>query len=525
MLRPARAIASMLALAVLAAPADAARVVLVGVDGASWGVIDPLLAAGELPALAALAGRGVTAELATVEPVISPVVWTSIATGVEPAAHGIRHFLSTRADLRVPTIFERLAAGGRRVGLYDYLVTWPPPALEGGFAIPGWLRRDDSVLPADVWKRAGLTPWVNSYDGLENNEAYLTNAQAEVREKTRRLLRLVERFDLEVAATTFYGVDALSHRFWRESFPGEFSAEEPAEARPVVQDIMRATDGAIGAIAAALEPDDVLLVVSDHGFQANPRGAVIWTTRLEKPLAHAKLDPERDGFTVMADFAGLVVRVHPGPFEAREATLERLRELVESARSPEGEPLFAVDLLDAVERPPGARRSIFARLRQWAVRWFLRLRFGVELDQPAHGFLVAQPQGDALEALWPDGRVEVGGAELAIRDLVLRDHFSGAHHPTAIFVAAGGPVRHVRVRGELSVLDVAPLVAYLAGAAIPDDLEGELPRAWIDADYLAAHPPRRAAPPPVALHTAPAGADAASDAELTERLRRLGYVE
>jgi predicted AlkP superfamily phosphohydrolase/phosphomutase len=79
------AVASCLAQAAAAAP----RVVLVGVDGASWPVIDGLVAEGKLPNLAALSERGVEARLETVEPVISPVVWTSMATGQPPEVHGI----------------------------------------------------------------------------------------------------------------------------------------------------------------------------------------------------------------------------------------------------------------------------------------------------------------------------------------------------------------------------------------------------------------------------------------------------
>ena len=92
-------------------------------------MIDPLIAEGALPHFAALAKDGVSADLATVEPVNSPTVWTSIATGRSPEAHGITNFFDTALDRQVPTVFERLAAGGRRVGLYDYLATWPPPSF------------------------------------------------------------------------------------------------------------------------------------------------------------------------------------------------------------------------------------------------------------------------------------------------------------------------------------------------------------------------------------------------------------
>ena len=101
----------------VAAPIGAApRVVLVGLDGASWSVIDPLVEAGRMPNLKALLKRGVHAELETVEPVISPVVWTSIATGQPPETHGIGDFFGDARAIQSPTIFERASVQGLRVG-------------------------------------------------------------------------------------------------------------------------------------------------------------------------------------------------------------------------------------------------------------------------------------------------------------------------------------------------------------------------------------------------------------------------
>src|SRR5690349_18192034 len=71
------------------------RVVLIGLDGASWNILDPLLAAGRLPHLDALLRRGVTADMQTVEPLDSPEEWTSIGTGRSPAAHGVTNFYAT----------------------------------------------------------------------------------------------------------------------------------------------------------------------------------------------------------------------------------------------------------------------------------------------------------------------------------------------------------------------------------------------------------------------------------------------
>src|SRR3990172_8068845 len=70
------------------------RVLVVGVDGATFDVIGPLVAAGRLPTLAGLMARGAHAPLLSLEHTWSPAVWTTVATGFMPETHGIRFFQS-----------------------------------------------------------------------------------------------------------------------------------------------------------------------------------------------------------------------------------------------------------------------------------------------------------------------------------------------------------------------------------------------------------------------------------------------
>jgi hypothetical protein len=508
----------------------APRVLLFGVDGASWSVLDPMIAEGALPHFAALARDGATADLATVEPVSSPVVWTSIATGRSPEAHRIRDFFATALDRPVPSVFERLAADGRRVGLFDYLMTWPPASLPGGFVIPGWTRRDAAVTPPDVFARAGLAPpYRYSLDGLRQRHEYLASAREELARKAPQWLALARAFDVEVGAVTFYSVDALSHRFWRDVFPGEFRrgglAPDPAHAG-VIREAYAGVDRALGEIRAGLAPGDVLLVASDHGFQADDRGERrIWSSSIEGALREVGLDAQRDAFRVVSQFFSVTIRVLPGPLVERDALAQRLAAALGDLRAPDGTPLYAVDVLDAAPRPPGAERPLLARARQFVVRqaaWWL---FGVEFPGDAHAYVLARPDGDALDALWPDGRVRFAGRELPVSQVAAPDDFTGRHHPTAVFLAAGGPIARLGERAKLSVLDLAPLVAHLAGAPIPDDLEGRLPADLLDPAWLAERPPRVV--PAASLPAPPrAGAPGATpdDEALRERLRSMGYL-
>ena len=506
-----------------------ARLVLIGIDGGSWNVIEPMLKAGELPNLGALAERGVSAALQTVEPVTSPVVWTSIATGRRPDAHGITDFFATRLGIRVPSAFERLAAKGVRVGLYDYLVTWPPAPLPGGFVIPGWLRRDGSVSPPDVWAHIDLPPFAVHYKDLRSSEDYLQLARQEVSLKAKRWNQLSQSFDVEVGAVTFYAADMTSHRFWHAAYPEDFDGAipvpDPAQRR-AIPDALRGIDRGVGQIVAKLGPDDVVLIVSDHGFHANPDGSrSVWVTRFNEAVARAGLEPARDGFAVISSFGSVIIRVHPGEFAQREATLDRLVALLDSYTTEDGDPLFLVNAIDVADRPVEAQRSMWNRLRQWTTRLVIRYWFDVQLDPLAHAVVFALPRTGELDALWPEGSVQVLGETLPIQRAMNRHEFTGEHDETGIFLAAGGPIRGGSERSKISVLDIAPLLFYLAGQPIPDDLPGELPRDWLDSAVLAENPPRIARASD--FRDLPEGpeVEAISDPELVERLRSLGYLK
>ena len=509
----------------------AGRVVLVGVDGAGWPLLDPLLAEGVLPHLAAVIRDGVHADLETVSPVNSPTVWTSIATGRSPEVHTITDFFSTALDRPVPTIFERLAAQGTRVGLYDYLKTWPPASLQGGFVIPGWTRRDDSIAPPDAITRSGYPPaYRYSLAGLRHRGEYLEETAREMRHKAAQWNALAASFDIEVGAVTFYSIDARGHRFWLDAFPEQFPegvrAPEPAH-RNVLRDAAIGIDTALGEIRAVLGPEDTLLLASDHGFQAGDAEQRIWTSSLDEPLAAVGLTPGREPFRFVSQFFITLIRVQVGPFAEREALTERLAAVLREASTRAGEPLYTVDVLDMRERPAGHERSLWNRARQWTIRtaaWWL---FDVDFRADAHAYILARPDAAVLDPLWPDGEVVFAGKTTPLREIAFADDFTGTHHETAMFAAAGGPIRAVRERGDLSVLDIAPLIAYLAGAPIPDDLEGQLPTEWLEPDSLESHPPRSASASslPTLPPLAAPGEDADGDEALLERLKAMGYVE
>ena len=156
-----------------AASSSSGKVILFGIDGADWQVIDPLIAAGRMPNLAEVVRNGARGVLRSMEPSASPALWTTIATGVSPERHGVRGFVTgegeagggpggaraaarhpgdagvseagpggirpvTSAMRRAPAFWNILDAYEKRSGVVGWLVTWPAEPVHG-FIVSSYL--------------------------------------------------------------------------------------------------------------------------------------------------------------------------------------------------------------------------------------------------------------------------------------------------------------------------------------------------------------------------------------------------
>ncbi len=120
------------------------RVVVVGWDGADWSLLDPLLKEGRLPHLKALLEKGSQARLETYRPRASPLLWTTMATGLTPPEHGVVDFqefdVATGSSLPIsgrsrtgPAIWNVASAKGLTSGVVGWWATWPAEAVKGFF--------------------------------------------------------------------------------------------------------------------------------------------------------------------------------------------------------------------------------------------------------------------------------------------------------------------------------------------------------------------------------------------------------
>jgi len=272
------------------------RVLLIGLDGADWVRLDRWFMDGELPHLSRLARSGLRGDLRTLRPIISPLVWTSIATGQPPDHHGVTDFFAatdrkdglqpvSRLAIRTPTLWERLSARGLRVDLVAWWASWPADPKHVGrvvtdriqFAFPGAGSGDalpDRTLyhPPELARQ--LQPCRLPPDRLDDRA---TGDFAPGADETSPLLRrvlaathtyyrmgreLLRDGQANLTAVYFLGTDTVAHLY------GAAADDDPRSLAPLYY--YRLVDAMVGDLCAQAEPGTLVAVVSDHGFYSGP---------------------------------------------------------------------------------------------------------------------------------------------------------------------------------------------------------------------------------------------------------------
>jgi tetratricopeptide (TPR) repeat protein len=289
------------------------RVLLVGWDGADWTLLDPLLARGELPHLQSLLGRGARAKLKTVTPVLSPVVWTSVATGVRPENHGIIDFVATDPETggripvtsnlrKVPALWNLVSQANLPVGIVAWWATWPAEPVKGYLVtdrIAYQLFGMGDRLPDSREGKTWPPELMDEIEGLVVQPAEITDQAvrpfADLPEDTTLLSTedraLLEEFKTVLAATETY--DAIALQLGERGRPAlrsvYYEATDTAahlfmSYRPprlpdvseahlqmwgdTVDAVYRDLDRRLGRLLETVDPDTSVLLVSDHGFRS-----------------------------------------------------------------------------------------------------------------------------------------------------------------------------------------------------------------------------------------------------------------
>jgi len=300
-------------LLVFCSPRKPARVLVLGFDGLDPRIVDLLMSEGRLQNFARIRRDGAYGRLISARPLLSPVVWTTIATGKNPDQHGIGHFVAvdpssgesvpvTSRNRMVKAVWDVASDEGKKVGVVGWWATWPAP-LVNGFVVsdhtcyhflfpqgtnppaaaeglthpPGLLSRIEPLIrkPADVGP-VDVAPFVDVEPdelarpfAFEDEVSHLRWALASSDTYRRLGLELWRSERPDLMLTYIEGTDSIAHLFGHlfraADLEGELARQQARYGHAVEQMYVWA-DKALGDYLAAMDDTTTLVVMSDHGF-------------------------------------------------------------------------------------------------------------------------------------------------------------------------------------------------------------------------------------------------------------------
>jgi len=553
----------------LADQADRDRVLVIGVDGATFDLLLPWIEEGFLPNIAAIWKRSSYGSLRSTIPPITASAWTSFQTGKNPGKHGLFDFTQYRPgsydtsfananSVQAEPLWQVLSRHGKRVVVINVPVTYPPkpvngymisgmltPSVDAEFTHPPGLYEElvreigdyQIFLPARAALQMGTRDFV---DRLR----YLTQKRAEA------ALFLMRRADWDFFMVHFQSSDVLQHALWSHLDPGHprfFSI--PQADREYARSYYAELDGLIGQIVAEAGVDVTVILMSDHGFGparrrfhinqwlANEGYLSIGASNLRKRTIE-----RAESFVRTVDVLKLRRRLLT-PFSDREKLVRRLTQesLIDwGATRVYALPCSAVGRLqiNCKDREPSGlveQGSEYQRLRSEVAERLQQWRDPETGDAVVEQVLEREDiYSGPASGLMPDLIAEPAeGYQIATRfkgDLLfspLAEDFTGTHRMNGILILAGPhvvPEKHIH---GAQIVDLFPTILALLGLPLSSDLDGRALTEALKEEYLQAHPlqweDRESAP---SEDTPTDTTYSAEDAdEIADRLKGLGYLD
>lgn len=528
--------------------------VLIGLDGATYSVLDPLVDRGIMPFLREFWRKGSRCALRSVVPPLTPPAWTSLVTGRSPGQHGVFDFFlreentphirfATSKDVACETVWSIANRNRCRVTTLNFPLMMPPPPLDGHVVAGGWMTPRQLRLGCfpeglyDSLKRIpGFEPRSLAMDmaaeekALEGCEPHEYENWIQMHIDRERqwfgiLRHLMREEPSGLTAILFDGVDKIQHLCWPFLAPeGEERSLEPWEqrVRDTALTYFSELDRLLAEIDALAGRESTILMASDHGF--GPQRMTFFVNAwLEKEgwLSWANAAPPRESKGAALGMGQL----------ARHVTLLDWEKTRAYAATPSSNGIhIAVANGDSGPGLPPAEYQAFRKRLIDSLYSLTCPETGERIveriwtrEEAFEGpFLNRAP--DLTLGLADGGLVSILGSDAAVK---IRERPSGTHRPLGVFMAKGPGIREGNRTGERSILDVAPTLLYALGMEIPGDMEGRVAEEIFKRPFLEEHPVLRGG---VSFHKPPSPGeniqfDAEAEAEMARRLRALGYIE
>jgi len=537
------------------------RLIVLGIDGATWDVALPYIEAGRLPALERLTEDGAWGALLSVHPPVTACCWPTMLTGANPGRHGMFEFFTMRdgtydrrpttlLDWRRPPLWQLLNRCGLSVGVFNVPVTFPAQPVDG-YMVSGEMgtpRVDRRMFyPAQV--RQTISAQLRRYElgpisGRTSRDVGKLTRQIAARNAAA--LALAEQHPTDVVIIVVNYVDHAQHFSWDERYDGLLA---PAQEHNPMLLAYQGADRLLESLRKLAGPDCTTIVLSDHG--AGPVRGYLDVEHMLAGLGYLQSARTASGNGMAAHVRRTLQALRPLASAVATRLPSRLRHLARR--------LGAAALVDygaTTVFPVGGCCSLrvnvlgrepagcvpAAELEGFCldVREALCQIEGLDGEQLFEVYLNRELYGGPHAGLGPDligvpqrYSVETVSAGPACRRwLVSRDEAKalglphcvrqGNHRLEGVVAAIGPGVTPGHAPDLAPIVDVAPTVMSLLGCPVPPHMDGDV-MTWAR-QQVARRVVRRPGQRPPTSPRQPQSYTPSEETVVTDRLERLGYT-
>jgi len=273
------------------------KIIIIGLDGATYTVLRPLIERGKLKTMAALMEKGSWAELNSTIPPLTAPAWASFLTGKNPGKHGIYHFrridrslydqyqtrIVNSTNLSGQVLWQLIGNENRKVGVINVPLSYPPYPVNG-FMITGMLTPKESdhfTYPPELalsLKKYSIDISVegNEYGVLDDLDTQDPEVLLElIRElntlvdiRTETAIRLMNEQSPDCFMMLFTETDRLQHHLWPylDFNSPQYEQEEAKSLRDAVENFYQNLDECLGKLFKTAGESSTKIIMSDHGF-------------------------------------------------------------------------------------------------------------------------------------------------------------------------------------------------------------------------------------------------------------------
>lgn len=504
------------------------KIMMIGLDGATFDVINPLIEEGWLPNLARLITRGASGRMLSTVPPISGPAWLSLATGMKPDSTSIYDFTYRKgpgyelqpissSDFTNRAVWDILGKAGKSVGILNYPMLVPPYEVNGFMSAGLWAAEDavytyPACLKDELNSAAGgrYELSVNYHKACyEDTTLFLDDLERVLTKKLHAAGYMMKEKKWDFFWLVLSETDWLQHLMWRHIDP-EHPLHEGANSDKHYnrfKEMWRLIDNAIAEFVAIAGEQADIFIFSDHGFGPNEEvfrlnvwleheGYLVWKKKSNQTLSRAKV-------AATSYFKGLAKALRlnmiaPGLYDLGRKTkgkmIDKIIDQIDLDKSIAFDPghtipFGAIYINDKLTETDEAKRrlsvEIVGKLQNWA---------------RVNGIKVGIHQK-------PDSSVEQGctGPDVLVsindyRCVVIKDGFdsmvferkpyssrhSGSHRMDGVFIAAGPDIKNCTIE-KSHIYDIAPTVLYLLDMPVPSNMDGQVLTDIVTDEFMERH--------------------------------------